>query len=85
MRITRKAGKRLLKNGRQSFRGNRKGGTLYDWGQLTLKVGISITSAFGDKDFREGPRQMLARSTAAAGAGLSSLFVGDHHAVGSPS
>ena len=27
---------------------------------------------------------MLARSTAAAGAGLSSLFVGDHHAVGSP-
>ncbi len=49
-----------------------------------MKVGISITSAFVDEDFREGPRQMLARSSAAAGAGLSSLFVGDHHAVSHP-
>ncbi len=49
-----------------------------------MKVGISITSSFPDKDYREGPRQMLARASAAAGAGLSSMFVGDHHAVKSP-
>ena len=49
-----------------------------------MKVGISVTSALPGPDVREGPRQMLARTSAAAKAGLSSLFVGDHHATRSP-
>jgi alkanesulfonate monooxygenase SsuD/methylene tetrahydromethanopterin reductase-like flavin-dependent oxidoreductase (luciferase family) len=49
-----------------------------------MKVGISVTSALPDSDVREGPKQMLARAKAAAGAGLNSLFVGDHHVVKSP-
>lgn len=49
-----------------------------------MKIGISVTSALPDKDVREGPRQMIARAKVAAEAGLSSLFVGDHHVVSSP-
>ena len=49
-----------------------------------MKVGMSVTSALPDSDVREGPRQMIARAKAAAAAGLSSLFVGDHHVVPSP-
>jgi len=49
-----------------------------------MKVGISVASALADSDVREGPRQMIARAKTAADAGLSSLFVGDHHVVASP-
>jgi len=49
-----------------------------------MKVGISVTSAIADSDVREGPRQMIARAKAAAEAGLSALFVGDHHVVPNP-
>lgn len=49
-----------------------------------MKVGISITSAYQVDDVRDGARQMIDRARAAAGAGLDSLFVGDHHVVPSP-
>jgi alkanesulfonate monooxygenase SsuD/methylene tetrahydromethanopterin reductase-like flavin-dependent oxidoreductase (luciferase family) len=49
-----------------------------------MKIGISITSAYQTSDARSGAQQMLARTRAAASAGLDSLFVGDHHAVPSP-
>lgn len=49
-----------------------------------MKVGISVTSAYQSNDVREGARQMISRTRAAAKAGLDSLFVGDHHIVPSP-
>lgn len=49
-----------------------------------MKIGISITSAYQTSDVREGARQMIARTRAAATAGLDSLFVGDHHIVATP-
>ncbi len=49
-----------------------------------MKIGISITSAYQTSDVRDGAKQMIMRARAAAGAGLDSLFVGDHHIVPSP-
>ena len=49
-----------------------------------MKIGISITSAYQTTDFRDGARQMIERARAASGAGLDSLFVGDHHITPSP-
>lgn len=49
-----------------------------------MKIGISVTSAYQTSNVREGAEQMIARSRAAAAAGLDSLFVGDHHIVATP-
>ena len=49
-----------------------------------MKIGISLTSAYGVSDPREGARWMIERARAANAAGLDSLFVGDHHATPIP-
>ena len=49
-----------------------------------INIGISVTSAYQIEDVREGPRRMVDRVRAARGAGLDSLFLGDHHAVRAP-
>jgi alkanesulfonate monooxygenase SsuD/methylene tetrahydromethanopterin reductase-like flavin-dependent oxidoreductase (luciferase family) len=49
-----------------------------------MRVGISLTSSHTVADPREGARWMVERTAAAAGAGLDSLFVGDHHATPGP-
>jgi alkanesulfonate monooxygenase SsuD/methylene tetrahydromethanopterin reductase-like flavin-dependent oxidoreductase (luciferase family) len=49
------------------------------------RLGISIGTAYsvnGPNGARQGPRSVLAQARAAAGAGLDSLTVGDHHATG---
>lgn len=47
-----------------------------------MRVGISLTSSFRTRDYREGARHMVERAAAAREAGLDSLFVGDHHSTG---
>jgi alkanesulfonate monooxygenase SsuD/methylene tetrahydromethanopterin reductase-like flavin-dependent oxidoreductase (luciferase family) len=47
-----------------------------------MRIGVSLKSAYGSIDPREGARQMIERAAAARSAGLDSLFVGDHHATG---
>jgi len=49
-----------------------------------MKVGISLTSEHDVANPREGARWMIERAQAARGAGLDSLFVGDHHATPRP-
>lgn len=53
-------------------------------GKVSMKIGISIKSAYGVTNVRDGALQMIDRTRAAARAGLDSLFVGDHHVVASP-
>lgn len=48
-----------------------------------MRVGISITSAYGG-EARDGAARMIARAAAAERAGLDSLFVGDHHVTPHP-
>lgn len=47
-----------------------------------MRVGISLTSAYRTRDYREGARHMVERAAAAREAGLASLFIGDHHSTG---
>jgi len=47
-----------------------------------VRVGISLTSSYRTRDYRDGARQMIERAAAAREAGLDSLFVGDHHSTG---
>lgn len=47
-----------------------------------MRVGISIGTTFRGGDHRDGPRSVLAQAAAAAGAGLDTLSVGDHHSTG---
>lgn len=49
-----------------------------------MKIGISIASAYAVDDVRDGAQQMIERARAAAGAGVESLFVGDHHVMPVP-
>ena len=52
-----------------------------------MKIGISITSSYdltAIGNVRTGARWMIERAVAARGAGLDSLFIGDHHVTGSP-
>ena len=49
-----------------------------------MRIGISIATLQLNHDVREGARHVVERATAAAAAGLDSLFVGDHHATGAP-
>lgn len=49
-----------------------------------MKIGLSMNSAYGVEDGREGARRMLERARAANAAGLDSLFLGDHHATPVP-
>ena len=49
-----------------------------------MKIGISVASAYNVADVRQGARQMIDRTRAAARANLDSLFVGDHHVVPTP-
>lgn len=49
-----------------------------------MKIGISVTSAFDVADARHGARYMAERARAAWEAGLTSLFVGDHHVTPRP-
>jgi alkanesulfonate monooxygenase SsuD/methylene tetrahydromethanopterin reductase-like flavin-dependent oxidoreductase (luciferase family) len=51
---------------------------------VPLRVGISLTSAHAIADPRQGARVMVERAAAARGAGLDSLFLGDHHSTGAP-
>lgn len=46
-----------------------------------MQVGVSLRSSYS-VDARTGARWMVERTAAAAAAGLSSLFVGDHHSTG---
>lgn len=46
-----------------------------------MRIGVSLRSSF-PTDARTGARWMVERARAASDAGLSSLFVGDHHATG---
>ena len=48
---------------------------------MTLRVGVSLTSAHTVDDPRAGARWMIERAAAARRADLDSLFVGDHHAT----
>lgn len=47
-----------------------------------MRIGVSLRSAYAISDGRLGARWMIERAAAARRAGLHSLFVGDHHAVG---
>jgi len=49
-----------------------------------MRIGISMNSSYNVKDARLGARWMIERTKAAAGAGLDSLFVGDHHVNSTP-
>jgi alkanesulfonate monooxygenase SsuD/methylene tetrahydromethanopterin reductase-like flavin-dependent oxidoreductase (luciferase family) len=49
-----------------------------------MKIGVSLTSAYGVDDPRAGARMMIERAAAARAADLDSLFVGDHHATPGP-
>jgi alkanesulfonate monooxygenase SsuD/methylene tetrahydromethanopterin reductase-like flavin-dependent oxidoreductase (luciferase family) len=49
-----------------------------------MRIGASLASAYPGAEAREGARWMIERARAARAAGLDSLFVGDHHATGSP-
>ena len=51
---------------------------------MTLRVGVSLTSAYPAGDPRLGARMMIERAAAARRAELDSLFVGDHHATAGP-
>ena len=46
-----------------------------------MRLGLSMKSAHGLADPREGSRVMVQRAIAAREAGLDSLFLGDHHSV----
>jgi alkanesulfonate monooxygenase SsuD/methylene tetrahydromethanopterin reductase-like flavin-dependent oxidoreductase (luciferase family) len=46
-----------------------------------VRIGISLRSAYGPMDARQGARGMIERARAAHDVGLDSLFVGDHHNV----
>jgi alkanesulfonate monooxygenase SsuD/methylene tetrahydromethanopterin reductase-like flavin-dependent oxidoreductase (luciferase family) len=48
------------------------------------RIGLSLRSAHAVDDPRVGARWMVERVRVAREAGLSSLFVGDHHVTGSP-
>lgn len=48
-----------------------------------MRLGISINSSYPGVDGRTAARRMTERARAAQAAGLSSLFVGDHHLVAS--
>jgi alkanesulfonate monooxygenase SsuD/methylene tetrahydromethanopterin reductase-like flavin-dependent oxidoreductase (luciferase family) len=50
----------------------------------TMRIGISLTSAYRVADPRQGARWMIERVAGARRAGLDSLFVGDHHATPQP-
>ncbi len=50
---------------------------------LPVRIGVSLRSGYGDLDPRVAARRMIERTRAARGAGLDSLFVGDHHVTGS--
>jgi alkanesulfonate monooxygenase SsuD/methylene tetrahydromethanopterin reductase-like flavin-dependent oxidoreductase (luciferase family) len=53
-----------------------------------MQIGISVASAYNSPEVISNPRlgaqQMIDRTSAAAQAGLDSLFVGDHHVVPTP-
>lgn len=53
-----------------------------------MQIGISIASAYNSPEVINNPRlgaqQMIERASAAAQAGLDSLFVGDHHVEPTP-
>jgi len=49
-----------------------------------MRIGVSEASARRVRDPRQGARWMVERAAAARGAGLDSLFVGDHHATPAP-
>ena len=49
-----------------------------------MNIGVSLRSGYGPMDVRVGAQWMVERARAAAGAGLDSLFVGDHHNVPVP-
>lgn len=49
-----------------------------------MHLGVSLSSAHGVRDVREGSRWMVERAAASRRAGLDSLFVGDHHNVPIP-
>jgi len=46
-----------------------------------MRLGISLTSAYGAIAPREGARWMIERAAAAHDADLDSLFIGDHHST----
>ena len=47
-----------------------------------MRIGVSLTSAYGSIDHREGARWLVERAQAAAAADLDLLSLGDHHATG---
>jgi alkanesulfonate monooxygenase SsuD/methylene tetrahydromethanopterin reductase-like flavin-dependent oxidoreductase (luciferase family) len=47
-----------------------------------MRVGISIGTTFDAREATDAPGWVLAQTGAAAGAGLDSLTVGDHHSTG---
>ena len=49
-----------------------------------MRIGISIASSYSVTDVRDGARWMIERAKAASGAGLDSLFFGDHHVTPGP-
>ncbi len=49
-----------------------------------MRIGISVSSSFRVDDPRRAARWMVERTRAARGAGLDSLFVGDHHVTPTP-
>ncbi len=52
--------------------------------QRSVRIGISLQSAYAVRDAREGARWMVERAHASQAAELDSLFVGDHHATPAP-
>src|SRR4051794_28023799 len=51
---------------------------------MSLRIGVSLRSAYAVDDPRDGARWMIERAAAAREAALDSLFVGDHHVTGAP-
>jgi alkanesulfonate monooxygenase SsuD/methylene tetrahydromethanopterin reductase-like flavin-dependent oxidoreductase (luciferase family) len=55
-----------------------------DHPEMGIRIGVSLRSSYAGIDARTGARWMVEQATAARDARLDSLFVGDHHAIGSP-
>ncbi len=49
-----------------------------------MRIGISVCSSYGVDNPRLGAQYMVERARAANGAGLASMFVGDHHVTPAP-
>ena len=62
--------------------GARRIETLPAWETQLMRIGISLTSGYGDLDERAAVNAVIGRARAAADAGLDHLSLGDQHSTG---